>query len=203
MASRARACISTCSWIKASVHSRARVCILHADCKCQLQLHACSKVQDLLPVRVRYLSIPIEPFSATCKKANDYRYRRLSPKLPPSPARARMSSRKQRGGSKRGPSTVEEPGFGNNRQKLKEVPRMKMDFTIPESFSPANAKYSSTKSTVPPVDVKIIVASEHLAFMIPAFNQDGWVDNLNMAIAVAKNVGMVGFKLAMYVRLYL
>ena len=44
------------------------------------------------------------------------------------------------GGSKRGPSIVEELGFVNNRQKLKEVPRTKLDFTIPESFSLANAK---------------------------------------------------------------
>ena len=107
-----------------------------------------------------------------------------------------MSSRKQRGGTKRGPSIEVEPRFVNNRQKLKEVTRTKLNFATLETFSPANVKYSSTKTKNPPVDVKDIVSSEHLAFMIPAFNQDGWVDNLNMAIALAKNVGMVGFKLA-------
>ena len=61
-----------------------------------------------------------------------------------------------------------------------------MNFATLETFSPANVKYSSTKTKNPPVDVKDIVSSEHLAFMIPAFNQDGWVDNLNMAIALAR-----------------
>ena len=106
-----------------------------------------------------------------------------------------MSSRKQRNNTKRGPSTVEETRVPSNRQRLKEVTQVKLDFSLNEAFSPANAKVSSTTTKAPPVDVKIIVASEHLAIMIPAFDQDGWVDNLNKAIALAKNVGMVGFKL--------
>ena len=93
-------------------------------------------------------------------------------------------------------STVEETRAPANRQRLKKVAAVKLDFSLVGSFSPANAKYSSTTTKVPPVDVKIIVAGEHPAIMIPAFNQDGWVYNLNKAIALAKSVGMVGFKLS-------
>ena len=73
-----------------------------------------------------------------------------------------MASRKQRSGSKRGPSNVEETRSPNNRQRLKEVQALKLDFAKAASVSPTTAKYSSTATKVTPVDVKIIAAGEHL-----------------------------------------
>ena len=76
-------------------------------------------------------------------------YRRHSPKLPPPPRLhlAIMASRKQRSGSKRGPSNVEETRSPNNRQRLKEVPALKLQYSLTRSkVSRSNLLFSELKS---------------------------------------------------------
>ena len=71
-----------------------------------------------------------------------------------------------------------------------------LDFTK-EVFNPRNTPLPRFEgSYVRPLHVDVIIVSKHLAIMIPAGHQDGkWIANLDIGIALAHSVGMVGFKL--------
>jgi hypothetical protein len=71
-------------------------------------------------------------------------------------------------------------------------PQLKLDFT--KAFSPKQVTFSA-KSAVDNLDVRVLVAGTHVLVIIPGFSQTGWVDNLNVGIALCKTLDMRGFKL--------
>jgi hypothetical protein len=53
----------------------------------------------------------------------------------------------------------------------------------------------SAKSAVDNLDVHVLVAGTHVLVIIPGFSQTGWVDNLNVGIALCITLDRRGFKL--------
>lgn len=101
---------------------------------------------------------------------------------------------KARAKRKREPSTPakddevvpEEPGTA------KFSPQRKLDFS--KAFSPGAISFSS-KPAVKNLSVRIMCAGQHLLVVIPGYQQTGWIDNLNVGIALCKSCDMRGFKL--------
>ena len=74
----------------------------------------------------------------------------------------------------------------------KFTPQRKLDFS--KAFSPGPVTFSS-KSAVKNLSVRIVCAGKHLLVVVPGYHQAGWVDNLNVGIALCKSLDMRGIKL--------
>ena len=71
-------------------------------------------------------------------------------------------------------------------------PQCKLDFT--KAFSPKTVTFSS-KPDMKNLSVQVVCAGQHLLVVIPGFGHDGWIDNLNVGIALCKTLDMRGFRL--------
>jgi hypothetical protein len=82
------------------------------------------------------------------------------------------------------------PGSDN----LEATPQRRLNFGNLDTFSAS--KFSITTADEKKLLVRVYIISRHLAIVIPAYGQDGWIDNLANGIVLAKSIGMTGFKLA-------
>ena len=71
-------------------------------------------------------------------------------------------------------------------------PLRKLNFT--KAFSPKTVTFSS-KPAMKNLSVRVVCGGRHLLVVIPGAEQDGWIDNLNVGIALCKTLDMRGFKL--------
>jgi hypothetical protein len=95
-----------------------------------------------------------------------------------------------RGSARRRTASNTTPAFDN----LEATPQRRLNFGNLDTFSAS--KFSITTADEKKLLVRVYIISRHLAIVIPAYGQDGWIDNLANGIVLAKSIGMTGFKLA-------